>query len=90
MKLAERIKGLREKLGINQRELKRLSGVASISVLEAGRSGDLRLKSALRLADVFGISVEEMVDDVEGYEPVDSFPAQDTEESDDGTRTVSE
>jgi len=58
--LGRRLKAFRERAGLSQNQLARLSGVPrpTISVLESGGQADLSLSNALRLADALNITVD--------------------------------
>lgn len=51
----------REALGISQRELMRLSGVANVPRLEIGTTTSPRTDSLQAIADVLGVSLTELV-----------------------------
>jgi transcriptional regulator with XRE-family HTH domain len=72
MTIGERIKRLREALGISQRELARRAGVhmETIQKLEAGTQRDVTIRIALRLCKGLGVSIEALTRDIEsGFEP---------------------
>jgi transcriptional regulator with XRE-family HTH domain len=64
-KFGTHLRELREAKGINQRELANLAGLppAIISHLEQGRR-EPRLVHATKLAGVFGITVDELIEPV--------------------------
>ena len=77
--LGQKVTLFRQKIGINQRELSRASGVsqASISRLEAGHVQQLRAGSLRRVAEVLRVPLVALLSDTEevpttGVPPVDN------------------
>lgn len=60
-KIGTFIRERREALGISQRELMRLSGVANVPRLEVGATTSPRTDSLQAIADVLGVSLSELV-----------------------------
>lgn len=60
MTLRERIKIIRERKGLSQRELSRLSGVraATLSQLESGKRQDVTTETGKKLARALGVSLD--------------------------------
>ena len=75
MTLAEKILHLRTQLGLSQLELAEKLGVSrqSVSKWETGQSVP-DLEKLIKLADLFGISVDELVREGEWPQPEDQPP----------------
>lgn len=61
--LAERIKKFRKQKGWTQQKLAEKTGLSfnAITKIEQGRAEHPTLKTLIKLADVFGISIDELV-----------------------------
>jgi|RhiMetdeSRZDD1v2_1073273.scaffolds.fasta_scaffold3795095_1 transcriptional regulator with XRE-family HTH domain len=59
-RLGRRLKQFRERAGLSQHELARLSGVSrsAIAGVETGDRGDLSLANTIRIADALGITID--------------------------------
>ena len=73
MALESKLKNLREKKGLNQKQLAEASGVtqATISRIESGRVRQIRSDSLRRLATALGVTVDFLVDRTERQTPSD-------------------
>lgn len=54
------LQDLRTVLGLSLRDVERATGVSNCSILDAERGSELSLSSALKLAQFYGKSVEEI------------------------------
>ena len=61
--LAERIKKFRKQKGWSQQKLAEKTGLSfnAITKIEQGRAEHPTLKTLIKLADVFGVSIDELV-----------------------------
>ena len=79
MSLGERIKALREKRGMNQKQLAEASRItqATISRIEKGKVNQLKSEALKRLADALGSTVDYLVNRTDQLTPEDVMKADD-------------
>lgn len=75
MTLGEKVKQRRERLGMNQKQLAKASGItqATISRLESGLIKELKSEALKRLARALGVTVDFLVDKTDKPTPSDIF-----------------
>ena len=80
MSLGEKVKELREKKGMNQKELSEASGItqATISRIEKGKVNQLKSEALKRLADALGSTIDYLVDKADKLTPNDILRADET------------
>ena len=80
MSLGEKIKELREKRGMNQKQLAEASRItqATISRIEKGKVNQLKSEALKRLADALGSTVDYLVDRTDQLTPEDVLKADET------------
>ncbi len=80
MSLGEKVKELREKKGMNQKELSEASGItqATISRIEKGKVNQLKSEALKRLADALGSTIDYLVDKTDELTPNDILRSDDT------------
>jgi transcriptional regulator with XRE-family HTH domain len=73
MSLGEKVKTLREKKGMNQKEVAEASGItqATISRIESGQVKELKSEALKRLAGALGVTVDYLVDKTDKLTPND-------------------
>jgi len=73
MTLGEKVRRMREKLGMNQKQLAEASGItqATISRIESGQVKELKSEALKRLAKALGITVDYLVDKTDRLTPND-------------------
>lgn len=73
MSLGEKVKALREKKGMNQKQLSEASLItqATISRIESGKVNQLKSDALKRLADALGSTVDYLVDRTDQLTPED-------------------
>lgn len=77
MKLGERVNELRERLGMNQKELADKSGIAqaTISRIEAGSVSQLKSEALKRLAAALNVTVDYLIGKTDQLTPDDVVAA---------------
>lgn len=80
MSLGEKVKALREKKGMNQKQLSEASLItqATISRIESGKVNQLKSDALKRLADALGSTVDYLVDKADQLTPEDVMKADKT------------
>ena len=80
MSLGEKVKELREKKGMNQKQLSEASLItqATISRIESGKVNQLKSDALKRLADALGSTVDYLVDRTDQLKPEDVMKADKT------------
>ena len=80
MSLGEKVKELREKKGMNQKELSKASAItqATISRIEKGKVNQLKSEALKRLADALGSTIDYLVDKTDKLTPNDILQSDDT------------
>jgi len=80
MSLGEKVKALREKKGMNQKQLSEASFItqATISRIESGKVNQLKSDALKRLADALGSTVDYLVDKADQLTPEDVMKADKT------------
>lgn len=80
MSLAEKVKDLREKKGMNQKQLAEASNItqATISRIESGWVKELKSEALKRLAEALGVTVDYLVDKTEKLTPDDIIRSDST------------
>jgi len=61
--LAQNVKKLRKKKGLSQEKLARLADISynSLVKIESGRANNPTVKTLSRLADIFGVTIDELL-----------------------------
>ena len=61
--IAKNIKKYRDKMGISQDKLSKLAGITlhTITKIESGATPDPRIETVKKIADAFGISVDDLL-----------------------------
>ena len=80
MSLGEKVTELREKKGMNQKELAEASGItqATISRIEKGKVHQLKSEALKRLAGALGSTVDYLVDKTNTITPTDVLQSDET------------
>ena len=80
MSLGEKVKDLREKKGMNQKQLAQASNItqATISRIESGWVKELKSEALKRLAEALGVTVDFLVDKTERLTPNDIIRSDST------------
>jgi transcriptional regulator with XRE-family HTH domain len=80
MSLGEKVKDLREKKGMNQKQLAEASNItqATISRIESGWVKELKSGALRRLAEALGVTVDFLVDRTEELAPIDIISSDTT------------
>lgn len=77
MSIGSRVRGLREKRGMNQQDLKRATGVshATISRIESGEFENLRTETLVKLADALRVTTDYLLGRTDASGPQHIFGA---------------
>ena len=80
MPLAEKVKALRKKKNMNQKQLAVASGItqATISRIESGLVRDLKSRGLKQLATTLGVTVDYLVDRTDDLSPDDILKSDET------------
>ena len=80
MSLGEKVKALRDKKGMNQKQVAEASGItqATISRVEGGLVKELKSEALRRLAESLGVTMDYLVDKTENLTPSDILSSDTT------------
>ncbi len=80
MSLGEKVRALRDKKGMNQKQVAEASGItqATISRVESGLVKELKSEALRRLAEALGVTMDYLVDKAENLTPSDILSSDTT------------